>query len=294
MRPSPPCRTTRISVQQPLQQPTYAPKLDRPSERRAERIRPTTAPVIHEVIRAQGEEELDRTTSALAWSGVAAGLSMGFSLIAQAVIHTALPRGAAWAPTVASLGYSVGFLIVILGRQQLFTENTLTAVLPLLARRDLATLARMLRLWGIVLAANVLGALAVAALLSTTSVVDAGLHASLAEVARRALFPGIATTLIRGIVAGWIIATLVWTLPAVRTSQVAMIVLMTWLVSAGQFSHIVAGSVDVLYLVVTGEIGWAGFALRFFVPTLIGNIIGGVSLVAALNHAQVVAGSEPQ
>ncbi len=278
---------------QPLHTPIHAPKLDERRDKRVERIRPNSAPVIHEAIRREGEEELSRPTSALAFSGLAAGLSMGFSLVAEAVLRRGLPAGAAWLPLIAKLGYSFGFLIVIVGRQQLFTENTLTAVLPLLARRDLSTLARTLRLWAIVLVTNVLGTLAMAALLASPALFDVGMRASLGEVARHAFVPDFGPVLVRGIVAGWIIATLVWMLPAARNAQVSLIILMTWLVSAGQFSHIIAGSVDTFYLVLTHEIGWLDYLRHFFVPTLVGNIIGGVSLVAALNHAQVVSGHEP-
>src|SRR5436305_4594242 len=91
--------------------------------------------VIHEAIRKSGEEELERPTQALAWSGLAAGLSMGFSLIAEGLIQSMLPDQS-WRPLLTKFGYSLGFLIVIIGRQQLFTENTLTPVIPLMQHRD--------------------------------------------------------------------------------------------------------------------------------------------------------------
>src|SRR5579864_2814438 len=107
------------------------------------------AHVVHETIRREGEEELKRPSSALAWSGLAAGLSMGFSLVAEGLLAAGLPH-APWATLISKLGYSVGFLIVVLGRQQLYTETTLTVVLPLLSRRNLSTAISVLRLWTIV------------------------------------------------------------------------------------------------------------------------------------------------
>src|SRR3954454_9630144 len=115
-----------------------------------------TAPsgkVVYKAILKEGEEELERPSAALFWSGLAAGLSMGFSMVAEGLLTAHLPD-APWRPLVAKLGYSVAFLIVVLGRQQLFTENTLSPVLPLLKRKDRATAANVLRLWGVVLAAN--------------------------------------------------------------------------------------------------------------------------------------------
>ncbi|XIG12485.1 formate/nitrite transporter family protein [Dehalogenimonas etheniformans] len=117
------------------------------------------AVVVHEAVRQEGEDEICRHPAALMWSGLAAGLSMGFSFLGVALIDAFLPSSAAWKPLITSAGYFLGFLIVILGRQQLFTENTLTAVLPLLHKWSNETLVLVARLWGIVLAANLAGVL---------------------------------------------------------------------------------------------------------------------------------------
>ena len=121
------------------------------------------APLIYETVRRDGEAEMDRPITSLWWSGFAAGMSISFSLLTQAILEVHLPE-TAWRPLVTSLGYSVGFLIVVLARQQLFTENTITAVLPLLAEPSSDRLARLGRLWGIVFAANLAGTLCSAVL----------------------------------------------------------------------------------------------------------------------------------
>ncbi|HSU55954.1 MAG TPA: formate/nitrite transporter family protein, partial [Candidatus Dormibacteraeota bacterium] len=115
------------------------PELSEDEKREARERTSVSAPVVHEAIRRDGDEELQRPVSALAWSGLAAGLSMGFSFVAEGLLHHYLPESS-WRPLVVSLGYPFGFLLIIIGRQQLFTENTLTAVIPLLARRNIATL----------------------------------------------------------------------------------------------------------------------------------------------------------
>jgi formate/nitrite transporter FocA (FNT family) len=94
---------------------------------------------------------------------------------------------------------------------------------------------------------------------------------------------------LRGIFAGWLIAFMVWLMPLADTSRVTVIVGLTWLVAVCGLTHIVAGSVEVLFMATTGEAGWLQAAGGYMLPTLLGNIIGGVSLVAALNHAQVVS-----
>ena len=132
-----------------------APELTEKQQQEAEERAPISALVVHEAVRHDGEEELIRPVSALAWSGLAAGMSMGFSLVAMALFHAYLPD-VPWRPLIARLGYPLGFLIVIIGRQQLFTENTLTVIIPLLARRNMRTLLLVAKLWLVVLVANLL------------------------------------------------------------------------------------------------------------------------------------------
>lgn len=244
--------------------------------------------IVYEAIRREGSEELERTNAALAWSGLAAGLSMGFSFLGVGMLQGFLPASH-WAPLVTSFGYTLGFLVVILGRQQLFTENTLTVILPLLLGR--ARLRDVARLWGVVLAANTIGALAFAYVLARTQVVNPQVFESLRAVAHDAAQPTFAVALLRGVFAGWLIALVVWLLPFAESARVWVIVIITYIVGLGQLSHVVAGSVEAAFLVFIGDSDWAQFLTRMFVPALLGNIIGGVALVASLNHAQVVSGA---
>ena len=85
---------------------------------------------------------------------------------------------------------------------------------------------------------------------------------------------------------------MVWLLPFAETGRVSVIVILTYVVGVGQFAHIIAGSVETLYVVVAGQRTALDYLTRFFLPALIGNVIGGVALVAAVAHAQIVAESE--
>lgn len=261
---------------------------DREAER-AERRSAVSASVVHEAIRREGEAELLRPPAALFWSGVAAGLSMGFSLAVEGLLAARLPD-APWRSAVSSLGYSVGFLIVVLGRQQLFTENTLTVMLPLLTRRDGRTLQLVARLWAIVLGANLVGALAFGLVAARLPVFSAADLRGFDAVAASAMAGDAGATFLRAIFAGWLIALMVWLLPAAEAGRVWIIVIITYVVALGGFAHIIAGSVEGFYAVARGLLTAPDFVARFLVPTLVGNVLGGVSLVAALNHAQVVAG----
>jgi formate/nitrite transporter FocA (FNT family) len=264
------------------------------SEREEKQVEDRVAPpasVVYEAIRRGGEEELRRPASALAWSGVAAGLSMGFSLVAEGLLRAHLPD-AEWRPLIVKLGYSLGFLIVVLGRQQLFTENTLTPMLPLLSHMTRTALGRVLRLWATVLGANLLGALVIAFALGSLPVFAPNIQAVFHEIGADAIANQGLVALLKGIFAGWLIATMVWLLPNAETARVAVIIIITYIVGLAGLTHVVAGSVEVFYMATTGAASWSDALAGYLAPTLIGNIIGGVALVAAINHAQVVSGKD--
>ena len=245
--------------------------------------------VVYHAICKEGEDELRRSTSALAWSGLAAGLSMGFSLVMQGLLRAHLAE-TSWRPLVVAFGYSVGFLIVVLGRQQLFTENTLTVMLPLMQRRDRRTLRNVARLWTTVLLANLVGALLFAFVIARTTAFDPDVENAFVRIGQEGLRAGFATTLLRGVFAGWLIALMVWLLPFAEAGRVWVIIIITYVVGLGGLSHVIAGSIDEMFLAARGSIAWTDCFGSYVIPALLGNIVGGVSLVAAINHAQVVAG----
>lgn len=260
-------------------------KLSEGGKRQARDHAPLAALVIHEIIRAEGDAELDRSNLALAWSGLAAGLSMGFSFAVQALIHSSLQGAGGVQHLVASLGYAVGFLIVVLGRQQLFTESTLTAVLPAIADRSVKVGLNTLRLWVVVFLANIVGTWIFATALAFGHPLPPETSASLASLAHESIAHPFWNTLLRAIFAGWLIALMVWLLPSANEARFFVILALTWVVALAKLSHIIAGSSEAAYAVLTHTASLGDYWLRFVAPTLLGNIIGGVSLVALLNHA---------
>lgn len=243
-------------------------------------------PVIYEIVRRIGDEEMVRPTSSLWWSGVAGGLSISFSVLAEAILLTHLPD-APWRPLVSHLGYSVGFLMVILARQQLFTESTLTAVLPVLKDLSPSKLAQMGRLWGIVLAANLTGTLLAALFCAFTPVLTPELYNGMLEVSRSILKLDAPQMFFTGIASGFLIASMVWMIPSAESARFIVITLMTYLIAAGEFTHIVAGSVEAYLLVIAGDWTVWQAIFTFALPVLAGNIVGGTGLFAVLSYAQV-------
>ncbi|GHE87823.1 formate dehydrogenase [Aliiroseovarius zhejiangensis] len=245
-----------------------------------------TAKTVYEVIRRSGDEELERSNGSLFWSGVSAGIVISFSVLGEAVLRTYLPD-TSYSYLIENLGYCLGFVMVIIGRMQLFTENTITTVLPFLHSPSWSVFNRILVLWSIVLFANVLGAFAIATFYAHSGAISAEILPAIEELSRHATGMPPAESFARAIPAGILVAAIVWMLPEAGASSVSIIVLFTWLIAAGDFTHIVAGSVEMAYLMVTGDLGLQQAAFGFFLPVLAGNVVGGTVIFAMLAWGQV-------
>jgi len=244
-------------------------------------------PVIYEVVRRLGDEEMVRPITSLWWSGVAAGLSISFSLLAQAIIQTHLPA-MPWRPLVTDFGYSLGFVMVVMSRQQLFTENTVTAVLPVMADINLTNLAKLTRMWAVVFLANFCGTLFAALFCTFTPVLSPDLYQGMLDISRHIVGSGFGEMFFRGVAAGFLIAAMVWLIPGAEGAQFFVIVLMTWLIAAGGFMHVIAGSVEGFLLVLSGQLAWQSMLNDFVLPVLAGNVVGGTALFALIAYAQVM------
>jgi formate/nitrite transporter FocA (FNT family) len=255
-------------------------------EDQVERTAKLPSRLIYEVIRRDGEEELDRTMKALLFSGVAAGLLISASLLGEAILVAHLPESSG-SFLIENLGYSLGFLLVIVGRLQLFTENTITTVLPLAADPVPAMFAKVARLWLSVLAANVVGATCAALFLTQSGVVEGAVFQEIVNISEHATgFTG-TEAFLKAIPAGVLVAAIVWMLPSAQDSKFALIVAFTWLIAAGDFLHIVAGTVEVATMVIVGGLSFVDALFRFFLPVLAGNIVGGTLVFTLLAWAQV-------
>ena len=243
-----------------------------------------SAKVVHEAIRLEGTEELERPPSSVAWSGLAAGLTMGTSMLAQGLLLAHLPD-TPWRPLVAAFGYGAGFVFVTMGRQQLFTETTLTVMLPVLHGTHKA--GEVARYWSIVFAANIIGTLLFAAAATIPRLFQPDTVHAFTGLGLKAVEPGFLAVLLKGVVAGWLIALMVWLMPAAASARILVIVAITWLIGAAELSHVIAGALEAGFAAMTGAIGWSDYLAGFLLPALIGNSIGGVVFVALLNHAQV-------
>lgn len=267
-----------IKREQPSEDDSSAQRdLDRP-----------TAGQIYEQVSLNGKRELSRSNISLAISGVAGGLLMGLTGLSVAVIMSYFggPSGAGPAGRIAALFfYPLGFTVVILGRSQLFTENTLYPVALMLAEKKhfLSTA----RLWSIVFPTNILGAFLFALLAVTTGALKPEFVHSLADLGREAVDITAAHAFWSGVVGGWIIATVAWLVSASHsiTGSVMLIWTMTFIVGAGHFAHCIASSGEILSAVLAHQTTFGQF-FAWLAPATLGNICGGVLLVTLLEYGQ--------
>jgi formate/nitrite transporter FocA (FNT family) len=246
---------------------------------------------IHENITTAAEEELERPAAALLWSALGAGLTISFSFVAGAYLAS-LVEGEAAKEAMVSLAYPLGFVFVVLGRHQLFTEQTLEPVLPLLEHPSRRRFGKLLRLWGLVLAANLAGALAIAFLLVRTSMLKLDLLGEMDQVARAVTEGGgFGGVFYKAIFAGWLVALMAWLVAATESTvgQMILIWLTTAPISALGFKHSIAGSVEAFYRALRHDAAWGAMGGEFIAPAMLGNVVGGVVFVALLNYGQVAA-----
>lgn len=247
---------------------------------------PSRAMAIHEHIRQEGEKEMERDAMALLWSAIAAGLSMGASLVAKGIFHVELD-GVPGGYLLENLGYTFGFIIVIMARQQLFTENTVTAVLPVMQNLTLGNVGLLMRLWGVVLLGNLIGTGLAAWAFEYMPIFKEETRDAFVKIGLDVMKNSPTEMFANAIISGWLIATMVWMFPAAGAAKIVVIILMTWLIALSDTTHIVVGSVEILYLVFNGTLHWSDFIWPFALPTLAGNIFGGTFIFALMSHAQI-------
>ena len=244
------------------------------------------APAVYAAVKEEGELELARPTSSLFFSGIVAGIAMGFSILTLALIRMHLPD-TQWEPLISSFGYATGFLIVVLGRQQLFTETTITAVLPLTANPTFDSLGNLARVWLTVLAANWIGCVLIAAAFVSFSLVPDDVATAVIDASRHYAEHSAWDAFVLGIGAGFLVAAMVWVMPGAENAHFAVIAFTGWLIALAGFTHVIAGMVEIVALVLVGDIGFMHGLLTLALPTLAGNVLGGTGLFAALAYAQV-------
>ncbi|MFN8606985.1 MAG: formate/nitrite transporter family protein [Vulcanimicrobiota bacterium] len=241
------------------------------------------------VQRQEASTEMERPALGLALSGLSAGLDLGFSFLIIAVLAGLLAETPRPVREIAcSFGYSIGFLFVILGRSELFSEHTTMDILPVLNGEK--TLKSLARLWVIVFASNLVGAAAFAGAAASLGP-SLGLFTPsvLEELARPMVCYPAGVLFASSIFAGWLMGLLGWLVAASKetVSQILIVFLVTGCIGLCHFHHCIAGAVDVLAAIFAGgAISWGGFC-HFLTFTTLGNAVGGAIFVALIKHGHI-------
>ncbi len=247
------------------------------------------APEVVEDASRIGAKRLDRPITGDAITAFIGGMSISFGVIAMA--WTSASLGGGEGPSVAhllgALAYPVGFVILLVGKSELFTENFLLPVTGVLKRRG--TVRQLGALWGVSLAANLVGALLFAFLISRPGVLPPEPAAELERLADHVVHYPFWTAFVKAIFAGWLMTILTWLLVAAEGMGARLVII--WLIGTlivlGQFTHVVISAAEVFMAMLLGApitIGdWLGGA---FLPVLIGNVLGGVIFVTLLQYVQ--------
>lgn len=240
-----------------------------------------SADEIFQRIVASADEEISVGRRKRLLSGVAAGFAITLTFLGHAA-------GAAVSENefvVAAL-YPIGFVYIIVGRYQLYTENTLPPVALVLTR--LASVPLLFRIWGIVLLGNVVGAALGVLVLAKGGVFSPETAHVAAEFGRKGLHTDWWAVFFKAVFAGWLVASVVWLDHAARDtiSRVVLVYFAFYMISAANLYHVVVTASDALYLVFTGNAGLFAVTIEFWLPVLLGNTLGGVILVALVNYGQ--------
>jgi len=268
-----------------------------PAQEGQKRLERPSAQDIYEQVANNARQELGRSSISLAISGFAGGIFMGLSAMGNAIAIALLtPAGAAPTATtlfVAKMFYPLGFIAVILGRSQLFTENTLYPIALVLAERN--HFWKTMRLWAVVLPFNILGAFAFASLASITDALSPAVVQSLGQLGLDAAHHPASTIFWSGVMGGWIIATVAWLVSGSHsiTGSVMIIWMLAFVVGLGNFAHCIAASGEVFAAILTGRAPWIAYPL-WFLPAVAGNICGGVGMDTLLEYGQVIIGNDAE
>lgn len=269
-----------------MKEKSFMDELTQEERRAIKENHPIQPQLIFKIIRSEGEEELERKFVALAFSSLAAGIFVSFSFFFRSVLHFHM-GDSQFEPLISSLGYTVGFVIVILGRMQLFTENPITTIIPLLCNFTGKEFFKVIRLWSIVFFFNIVGTSIAATFFSLNYAVSYEFEVALHEVAMNVMSLNAVENIFRGIPAGIIIAVLVWIAPQTKNYRLSTIIFLVYFIALGEFSHVVVGSCEMAFEILHGHANFLDYFFKFLIPTGLGNILGGTAIFTLLIYNQV-------
>ena len=252
-----------------------------PAEGAVVRDRFSSDEVFQRII-AAADEEITSGRRELFFAGIAGGFAITITFLLYASLYEATSAH----PILSVMLYPLGFIYIIIGGYQLYTENTLPPVALTLER--LASWTALFRHWGIVLAGNFAGGAFGAVVLAYGGVFPAEVADAAVTLSAKGLSEDWLALFFKGAFAGLIVAGVVWVEYASQDtiSRLVVVYLAFLTIPLGNLYHVVVSFTELVYLVlVTGQSPISGF-LQFVLPVLLGNTLGGILLVTVVNYYQ--------
>ena len=235
-----------------------------------------------------GLEQQNRAFLSLLLSALAAGLILGFTAMAVAIVESQMlrPGSLIFARPATAIVYPLGFVLCIMSGAQLFTEHTATAVYPILDRRG--SIKKLLRLWLIVIIGNLLGTMVSSVFLYLAeAVINA--KPGYVEIGRHLVSYDISALFFSALLAGWLMALGAWLVLATSSalSQMVSIYIVTFIIGIGGLHHSITAAVEIFTAYLLSDILGAAEVFRFILLAVLGNLVGGSIFVALLNYGHI-------
>lgn len=246
----------------------------------------------YEIMKEQieaGLKEHNRSNLGLFLSSLSAGLEVGFSILLIGIIYTLFKKEVSTSQLalMMALVYPIGYVFVIIGRSELFTEHTTLATIPVMNGE--ATLKSLANLWATVYVGNLVGGYIFGSIIlyfnTETHLISKEFFYYVSE---KSLKYDASTVFISGTIAGWLMGMLSWLLSSAQDtfSRIVVIFLITFIINLANLQHCIVGSIAIFMaffdnshpLTLTDFLTFQGWAT-------LGNIVGGVGLVAVVKYA---------
>lgn len=234
--------------------------------------------------------EFNRSNSGLLISSFAGGMEVGFSVLLMGTMFTMFSESISpeMLHIVLSFCYPIGFIFVIIGRSELFTEHTALAVLPVF--NGSVSIKSLLTLWGLVYVGNLLGGYLFSFLISQIGMMNGFIYdEAFLHLATELTHHHWYNILLSGMVAGWMMGLLGWLLTSSQEtiSRIFVIILVTSTIGIAGLHHCIVGSIEVFSGMLVHQAVQLSDYLHFLVWATLGNILGGVVFVALLKYGHI-------
>lgn len=246
-----------------------------------------------------GVKRLNRPALEMGASGVIAGMSVTFGALAAAAVSGATiasfgHQTELFANLLGAVVFPIGFLFVVIGRSELFTENFLVPTTSVIVKR--ARISLLFKLWGLTLIGNLIGAMIIAKVISLEHYHGVPAVHTVEHIRHMAEFLVLErdwdASFYAGVFAGWLITLMTWLLIATKSNTIKVCVIwcVGFLIMLNKFNHVVVNSSEILMAIFIGSesITYGTWLQNNFIPTLLGNMVGGLVFVTLLEYIKVM------